>query len=127
MNYNGYEGFEKVQVKGTYFKNVILYNPLTNEELFYQIDLEEIKSPFEEYLLEQPINERVRTEWLRKTKKTIEVGDMVKIVKGNKMVGELKKVAEKYDYYVKDTTIAIPYLRFTDKTKCQEANCELYI
>ena len=128
MKYNGYEDFYKVDERGKkdFGKIIILYNPKTHKELFFRIEVEEYKMPLFAFLLEERINYQVRSQWVLETKKNIDMGDLVKIVKGTKMVGKVKRVQYKYNYTPNGTYKTIPYLMFTDNTFCSESNCELW-
>ena len=62
-----------------------------------------------------------------------EVGNTIKIIKGRKMVGEIKTIRAIYEYRPpahdygnrSGLTLRIEYLYFTDGTKCASHNCEL--
>lgn len=54
----------------------------------------------------------------------IKIGDLVQVVKGRKLKGECKRVANTFDYKISDYN-SIPYLVFEDGTKVSEYNCKL--
>ena len=62
----------------------------------------------------------------RKYCRNFEKGDKIKIVKGRKMLGEIKEVKDKFTYVIPNTygKKKIYYLIFTDNTKVNEFYCE---
>ena len=51
------------------------------------------------------------------------IGDLVKIIKGRKMLNETKRISKIYMYRPNNTYIDIEYLVFEDGTKVQAQNC----
>ena len=126
MKYNDYEDYEKVDEYGNYDRRVILYNPKAHKEIRILVCKAE-KTPLNEFLLAEGINYQVRNQWVLETKNCIDVGDLIIIARGRKMVGEVKRVANKYEYIPNGCYSGTPYLKFTDDTKCSEKNCELWL
>lgn len=127
--YNSYNGFYKVRNDGFGITIATFFNPITKEsfnKMVWDNDDERVALDNEE-LYYLPICERAKQLWLN-YKGIIQKGDMVKIVKGRKMVGEVKKVVRFYDWEKVGSYghIGTTYCVFDDNTKVNINNCELY-
>lgn len=127
-----YEGFYKVDEVGGTYVVATLWNPLTDEIIrtcIYNGDYSEeaYAYPDEEAYNMPMANEEIITKWKHRNG-IILVNDFVKIVKGRKMVGEIKKVVKEFSYKIKEVYHCyVDYLVFEDGTKVIKDNCELFI
>lgn len=120
-----FKDYYKVDEKGKHDLIITLYNPTNHKELVIRVDGDE-NTPLNKYLKNETINFEARHQWYVETKNTIEVGDVVKVVNGCKLTGEIKKVESKINFIPNGTFKEVPYLLFTDGTRCAEKNCRLY-
>lgn len=126
--YHSYNGFYKVATSGFSLTNATFFNPITKEsfsKIVWDNDDNRV-SEENEQLYYMAICERARQLWL-KHNGVIQKGDMVKIVKGRKMVGEIKKVVRFYEWEKQGSYghIGTTYCVFEDNTKVNIDNCIL--
>ena len=127
--YKSYNGFYKVETSGFSLTSATFFNPITKEsfsKIVWDNDDDRVKEENED-LYYLPICERAKQLWLNHNG-VIQTGDMVKIVKGRKMVGEVKKVVRFYEWEKVGSygNIGTTYCVFDDDTKVNINNCELY-
>jgi hypothetical protein len=128
------DGFYKVAThQHLSFSTVTFFNPLTKEtKNIWTSDTDNPQyyeeEEYELYVADE--DKAVREQWLDYNG-VIRVGCKVKIVKGRKFVGEIKRVVKEYTYKINGMYGRpygdIPYLVFEDGTKVAWANCKLYV
>ena len=116
--------YYKVAERGCSYVVAVLFNPITFKEETINIYDNDYENPItnEEYYY-LPINEKVKEMYLH-FKGVIKIGDLVKVVKGRKMLNETKRVTKIFDYKIHNG-LSITYLVFDDNTKVQQDNCIL--
>lgn len=124
-----YNGFYKVETSGFSLTSATFFNPVTKEsfsKVIWDNDDDRVKIE-NEHLYYLPICKKAKKLWLNHNG-VIQKGDMVKIVKGRKMVGEVKKVVRFYEWEKAGTYgyVGTTYCVFEDNTKVNVENCELY-
>lgn len=128
-----YKGFYKVKESGGTYVVGTFYNPTTNEEFSVctrDYDYEDGRRDIDElYYLR--INEEAKVAW-KHAYGAVTYGDLVIIVKGRKMVGMTKEIADMYVFipehcrsWKNKMAYAKKYLVFVDGTKVASENCEL--
>lgn len=118
--------FYKVTERGGSYVVAVLFNPITHEEKTINIYDDDAPYPItnEEYYF-LPVDKTVK-ELYSRFKGEIKSGDLVKIVKGRKMLNEIKRVVKTFEYRVHGG-YSVSYLVFEDNTKVQKDNCVLII
>lgn len=121
-----YEGFYKVETRGYSITYATFYNPTTKEEFSQMVaDFDDDRvADYNEYLYYLPIDEDVKVMWQHSKGKAF-IGDNVKIIKGRKMLGEVKKIVKEFTYRPTGTNgyADVEYWVFEDGTKCIKYNC----
>lgn len=128
LGHNDLTNFYIVRTRGYSITIVTAFNPVTMEEfeqMVYDYD-----DPWYEMTYDEVASLPRATDEVMKLynhfKGIIQEGDLVKIVKGRKFVGELKRVTKKFEFKVPHTkNITVDYLVFEDGSKVTEFNCEL--
>ena len=119
--------FYKVEERGSINSviNAILYDPEKKQELILKV-YDDYDGVINAEWFNATINVEVRKQW-HKDFKAIEEGDFVKIIKGRKMLGAIKQVAQIFTFRPNGTYgwSDEVYLRFTDGTKVMKKNCKL--
>lgn len=133
MAENNFKGFYKVEEDGGTYVVGTFYNPKTNEfftTCLRDYDYDDRRNDNDE-LYYMPIDKDANFKY-RFAFGVISEGNQVKIVRGRKMVGEVKRVAKIYNFipetcrgYKNKNAYAVEYLYFDDGTKCASKNCEL--
>ena len=116
--------FYKVAVRGGSYAVAVLFNPITFKEETINIYDNDYENPItnEEYYY-LSIDKKA-SEMYQHFKGSIKTGDLVKVVKGRKMLNETKRVTKIFEYKVHNR-LSITYLVFDDNTKVQQDNCIL--
>lgn len=126
-----YEGFYKVdEEQHLSFANAILFNPNTNEIKSVRISDadDDWCYLFNKELYHAEINYSLQKKYYAHIG-FIEIGDLVKIVSGRKMKGEVKKIVSEYIYHIdglKGEYGDVYYYVFDDGTKVQQHHCRLF-
>lgn len=124
------QGYYKVNEYGNSYVTATFFNPITKDHYkvtIYDYDDDRVRIFAGEHYDAQ-INQDARKAWLHFIG-AIQIGDLVKIVKGRKFKGEVKKVVKEFTYKIDGMYGRcygdVEYLVFDDGTKVARNNCEL--